>query len=76
MLRQDRDGATAILTLDYPERRNALAMAMRAAMVDALEEAGQRGRRPKALSSLMLMTRRRYESDQQVLASIQIYATA
>ena len=41
-----------------------------AAMVDALEEAGQRGRRPKALSSLMLMTRRRYESDQQVLASV------
>ncbi|MBC7799913.1 MAG: enoyl-CoA hydratase/isomerase family protein [Gemmatimonadaceae bacterium] len=37
MLTQVRDGATAILTLDQPARRNALAMAMRAALVDALE---------------------------------------
>lgn len=37
MLRQDRQGATAILTLDYPARRNALAMEMRARMVEALD---------------------------------------
>ena len=37
MLTEARDGATAILTLDYPERRNALAMPMRQRLVDALE---------------------------------------
>ena len=37
MLREDRDGRTAVLTLDYPERRNALAVAMRQALVGALE---------------------------------------
>ncbi len=37
MLTQSRDGAVAILTLDYPARRNALAMPMRQALVDALE---------------------------------------
>lgn len=37
MLIETRDGATAILTLDYPERRNALAMPMRQRLVDALE---------------------------------------
>ncbi len=37
MLHHDRDGATAILTLDYPARRNALAMPMRAALLQALE---------------------------------------
>ena len=37
MLRQDRDGPTAVLTLDYPERRNALAIPMRRALVEALE---------------------------------------
>ena len=37
MLTQDRDGATIVLTLDYPERRNALAMPMRRALTDALE---------------------------------------
>ena len=37
MLRQDRDGATAVLTLDNPGRRNALAVPMRQALVDALE---------------------------------------
>ena len=37
MLTESRDGATAILTLDYPERRNALAMPMRQRLVDALE---------------------------------------
>lgn len=37
MLTETRDGATAILTLDYPERRNALAMPMRQRLVDALE---------------------------------------
>ena len=36
MLRQDRDGATAVLTLDHPERRNALAVPMRQALADAL----------------------------------------
>ncbi|MEO8247926.1 MAG: cytochrome P450 [Burkholderiales bacterium] len=41
-----------------------------AAMVDALDEAGQRGRRPNVLSNLMLMTKRRYEADQQVLANV------
>lgn len=37
MLTQARDGAVAILTMDYPARRNALAMPMRAALADALE---------------------------------------
>ena len=37
MLTESRDGATAVLTLDYPARRNALAMEMRHALVDALE---------------------------------------
>ena len=37
MLRQDRDGLTAVLTLDYPERRNALAIPMRRALAEALE---------------------------------------
>ncbi len=37
MLTRSRDGATAILTLDYPARRNALAMPMRQALVDAME---------------------------------------
>ena len=37
MLREAREGATAVLTLDYPERRNALAMPMRQRLVDALE---------------------------------------
>ena len=37
MLRESRDGLTAILTLDYPERRNALAIPMRQQLVDALE---------------------------------------
>ncbi|MDT7953506.1 MAG: enoyl-CoA hydratase-related protein [Acetobacteraceae bacterium] len=37
MLKQERDGATAVLTLDYPERRNALAMPMRAALIEAFE---------------------------------------
>src|SRR5689334_14599202 len=38
MLRQERRGATEILTLDYPERRNALGVPMRAALVEALEK--------------------------------------
>lgn len=37
VLTETRDGATAILTLDFPERRNALAMPMRQRLVDALE---------------------------------------
>ena len=37
MLKQERDGAIAVLTLDYPERRNALAMPMRQALIDAFE---------------------------------------
>ena len=37
MVREFRDGLTAILTLDYPERRNALAIPMRQQLVDALE---------------------------------------
>ena len=41
-----------------------------AAMVDALEEAGQRGRRPNMLSNLMVVTKRKYEADQVVLAKV------
>ncbi len=37
MLTQERDGGVAILTLDYPARRNALAMPMRMALIDAFE---------------------------------------
>ena len=37
MLIESRDGATAILTLNQPARRNALAMPMRRAVVDAME---------------------------------------
>jgi enoyl-CoA hydratase/carnithine racemase len=37
MLDVSRDGATAILTLDYPERRNALAMPMRERLADAFD---------------------------------------
>ncbi len=37
MLTITDDGATRILTLNYPERRNALAVPMRAALVEALE---------------------------------------
>ncbi|MDM0034227.1 cytochrome P450 [Variovorax sp. J22P271] len=41
-----------------------------AAMVDALDEAGQRGRRPAMVSNLMVGTRRRYEADQALLARV------
>lgn len=37
MLQHGQDGATAILTFDHPARRNALAMPMRQALVDAME---------------------------------------
>ncbi|MDE2334379.1 MAG: enoyl-CoA hydratase/isomerase family protein [Rhodospirillales bacterium] len=37
MLREARDGAVAILTLDQPARRNALAVAMREELVAAME---------------------------------------
>ena len=37
MLDEASDGATAILTLDYPERRNALAMPMRERLADAFD---------------------------------------
>jgi len=37
MLTEHRDGPTAVLTLNYPERRNALAVPMRRALVAALE---------------------------------------
>ncbi len=37
MLTRSQDGATAILTLDYPARRNALAMEMRVRLIEALE---------------------------------------
>ncbi|MBX6374352.1 MAG: enoyl-CoA hydratase/isomerase family protein [Acetobacteraceae bacterium] len=36
---EERDGAVLILTLDYPARRNALAMPLRTALEDALERA-------------------------------------
>jgi enoyl-CoA hydratase/carnithine racemase len=35
MLQETRDGDVAILTLDYPARRNALAMPMRTALIEA-----------------------------------------
>jgi cytochrome P450/NADPH-cytochrome P450 reductase len=41
-----------------------------AAMVDALDEAGHRGRRPQMLSTLMVAKRRKYEADQAVLAKV------
>lgn len=37
MLREDRKDGTAILTLDYPERRNALAVSMRQRLAEALD---------------------------------------
>ena len=37
MLRETGDGGTAVLTLDYPARRNALAMPMRQGLIDAME---------------------------------------
>ena len=37
MLREARDGATVVLTFDYPARRNALAMPLREAVVAAME---------------------------------------
>ncbi|HEY0183309.1 MAG TPA: enoyl-CoA hydratase-related protein, partial [Rhodopila sp.] len=37
MLTERRAGTTAILTMDYPARRNELAMPMRQALVNALE---------------------------------------
>jgi len=37
VLNRAHEGATGVLTLDYPARRNALAMPMRQALVDALE---------------------------------------
>ena len=41
-----------------------------AAMVDALDEAGQRGRRPELLSNMMVGKKRKYEADQNVLAKV------
>ncbi len=37
MLREERRGATVVLTMDQPARRNALAMPMRVALADAME---------------------------------------
>jgi 2-(1,2-epoxy-1,2-dihydrophenyl)acetyl-CoA isomerase len=37
MIREERRGATAIITLNYPQRRNALAVQMRAELVEALD---------------------------------------
>jgi enoyl-CoA hydratase/carnithine racemase len=37
MLREDRHGAVVVLTLDYPERRNALAIPMRHALSEAMD---------------------------------------
>jgi 2-(1,2-epoxy-1,2-dihydrophenyl)acetyl-CoA isomerase len=36
---EERDGAVLVLTMDYPARRNALAMPLRTAMLEALERA-------------------------------------
>ena len=41
-----------------------------AAMVDALDEAGQRGRRPNMISNLMVSKKRKYEADQAVLSRV------
>ncbi|MEO9062884.1 MAG: cytochrome P450 [Burkholderiaceae bacterium] len=41
-----------------------------AAMVDALDEAGQRSRRPNMLSNVMVTKKRKYEADQVVLAQV------
>ena len=37
MLIERREGSIAVLTLDYPARRNALAMPMRIAVIEAME---------------------------------------
>lgn len=37
MIIESRHGATAVLTLNYPERRNALAIPMRAALAEAMD---------------------------------------
>ena len=37
MLTETREGAVLVLTMNYPERRNALAMPMRQAMIAALD---------------------------------------
>ncbi|GGF15495.1 enoyl-CoA hydratase [Aliidongia dinghuensis] len=37
MLQEERDGAAVVLTLDNPARRNALALPMRLALIEALE---------------------------------------
>lgn len=39
MIRQERDGAVLVLTLDQPARRNALALPMRWQLIDAFEAA-------------------------------------
>ena len=41
-----------------------------AAMVDALDEAGQRSRRPNMLSNVMVSKKRKYEADQVVLSKV------
>jgi enoyl-CoA hydratase/carnithine racemase len=48
---EERDGAVLVLTMDYPARRNALAMPLRTAMLDALERAtGERSVRAVVLT--------------------------
>ena len=39
MIREQTVGATAVITLDNPSRRNALSMALREALIDAIERA-------------------------------------
>ncbi|MGA0595097.1 enoyl-CoA hydratase/isomerase family protein [Enterovirga sp. CN4-39] len=39
ILREDRDGPVLILTMNYPQRRNALSLPLRAALIDALTAA-------------------------------------
>ena len=38
-LREEKDGGVLVLTIDYPERKNAIAPAVRAALEDAIERA-------------------------------------
>ncbi|MCS6891332.1 MAG: enoyl-CoA hydratase-related protein [Rhodovarius sp.] len=49
-IRRDRDGDVLVLTLDYPARRNALAMPLRRELEEALEEAAESGVRAVVLT--------------------------
>ena len=46
----ERQGSVLVLTMDYPARRNALAMSIRKALEDALEDASDNGTRAVVLT--------------------------